>query len=613
MSANDALQTIPASSVETIEIITNPSAKYDPDGISGIINLNMKKEKDSGFNGIINTGVMTGDKYWASSIINYRKDKFNYYLGGDYSHKRQITESGTDRELFSDEIFYTAIRSDRTTYRDKYSIKGGLDYYLNDNNTLSLGGEYGFWGFERQLENTYHDYTTDLSTNLFKAGNDILDIENNYATIFLNYNLKFKETGHELSFDAFYSKTDNYSPYTLNEFYSDENYIQTEGIELNIHTDNISDRNYLRIKTDYVLPIKEKSKLEAGYQSEFKISNSNYFINITEIEENTQSNTIDFTENIYSGYGMYSSDFHSWQYQIGIRGEYFERNLNQLTFNKLYDYNKLNLFPTIHISKEFSVKQQVQLSYSRRITRPTDWNLNPNPVSTDSYVSETGNPDLKPDFTDAYEINHQFKFNKSNLSTELYYRKTKDPIYRTLTYQNDKMVMSYENLDNQFSSGVEIMSNLVITKWWSANASLSAYYTKIEGEISDSYYISESAVSGNGRLMSTFKFKTQTNFQFMAVYYAPGINPQGTSEQFYYFDFILKQYFLKRKLSVTFRTHNTFDTGKYFYTSEASNFNSNSFYIYEGPVFILSASYKINNYKQKKRTTADQDFDSGMD
>jgi len=617
MTGSEALQNIPASTINTIEIITNPSAKHDPDGVSGIINLIMKKQKFAGFNGIVNTGLMTGDKYWGSTNFNYRTGKLNFFVGADYSHKRQITESGTDRELYSANTLYTTIRTDRTTYRDKHGVKGGIDYYINDKNTLSVSGEYGFWGFERQLENKYHDYTSDYSTNNYKIGEDIFNINNDYVTANTNYSHIFNNKEHEISFELFYSNTDNEIPYFLSEYDTDENYYKIDGTQYRMRTNNLSNRDFLRFKTDYVLPVNDKIKIETGYQSDFKILESSYlyeYINDNEwTVDNDLSNNLDFSRYIHSAYGIFSSELFGFQYQLGLRAEYSQRSLKQNKSENTYDYDKLNFFPSVHLSKKLPKEQQIQLSYSRRITRPTEWNLNPNPKSTDSYYIEVGNPDLEPDYTDAYELNYQKRFKKLFFSTEMYYRQTKNPIYRTLTTMDDIMVMTYNNLDYMYSAGFEIMSYFTLKKWWKINVNANIYYTALEGNIENTYDVSQSTTTGNGRFTNTFSFKTKTQFQFMAVYYAPGVSPQGESEHFYYFDFILKQFFLKRKLAITLRTHNTFDTGKYIYTTSGNDYSANSFYIYEGPVFIFSLSYKINNYKRKKRSTIEQDFDSGLD
>ena len=617
MTGSEALQNIPASTIESIEIITNPSAKYDPDGVSGIINLKMKKQKLRGFNGVINTNIGTGEKYTASGNFNYKIGKFNFFVGGDYSHKKQITESGTDLELYQTDTLFTTIRTDRTTYRNKYSIKSGIDYFINDKNTISVSGGYGFWQFERLLDNNFHDFTSDLLIDNYKTSDDVFDIKSTYVTANSNFQHIFNDKGHEISFDIFYSNADGETPYDLKEYETDLNYNIIENSLLQKQMLNSVDRNAYRLKTDYVLPINEKNKIELGYQSDFNFSDRTFIYKELINNEMTinvdLSNNLNFTRNIHSAYTMFTSELFGFQYQLGLRGEYSQRYLKQNLNEDVYDFNKFSFFPTVHISRQLPKGQEIQLSYSRRITRPKEWFLNPNPSTSDSYTVEVGNPNLQPDYTSAYELNYQKRFKKSFISAGLFYRHTINAISRTLLASENKMIMTYANINNEKSGGIELMNNLSFTKWWSINASANVYYTELEGNVENGGDISQSTITGNGRFMNTFSLKTNTYLQFMAVYYAPGVFAQGTTEDFYYFDFIIKQYFFKRKLSLSLRTHNTFDTGKYIYTTNGTNYSDNSFYNYEGPVFLFGLSYKINNYKQKNRETIEQNFESGMD
>lgn len=621
MGASDVLKQIPASAIDNIEIITNPSVKYDPDGISGIINLIMKKQKTLGINGQINTTIATGNKYRANFMLNLRKNKWNTYIGTSYSDQPQQTENGSIRESFrNDSTFFETLDAVRDIRRKSLEFNLGADYFLNKNNTISLQSKIGNWSFNRLINSELENYSEPISTHTYYKMLEDFTTQNNYINADLNFQHKFKKEGHQFDINAFYTKLYNESPDVLDESETDFNFNPIIATNYKQQILNNSDRDHIRLKADYVLPVSEKLKIEAGYQSDINNSKTDYtFQTLPLIMSSWQtdpnlSGDMDYKRLINSVYGIVGTSLKGFSIQGGLRSEFVNRSIYVTSTDDLNEYNKINLFPSVHISKKLKNNNQIQMSYSRRIDRPTEWQLSPLANASDRFLIRKGNAALLPEYTNSYEISYSYRNKQVMFNTDIYYRNTSNAITNPIVQDGTDFIETYENLDKMVTTGMELMGNWNATSWLKLNTSANLYYYDISGTLNSGLNIDNSSYTWNGRFNSTFIVKKETTFQFLAIYYAPNILPQGEISNFYYFDFILKRSFLEKKLTVSVRTHNTFDTGKFIFTSNGENFNSESWHKYEGPVFILSLSYKINNYKPKRlKNNVEMNFDSGMD
>jgi len=323
------------------------------------------------------------------------------------------------------------------------------------------------------------------------------------------------------------------------------------------------------------------------------------------------SNEMTFIRNIYGAYSTYTGKVLGIGYKAGIRGEYTYRIIEQHTTNEEFSINRPDYFPSLHLSKELPKDQQILASYSKRIRRPRHWYLNPYPSYSDSYYYRVGNPDLGAEYVDSYELNYQKTFSKTFFTIELYYRKTNDAITQTQTLQdNNVMLLTFENLDKTYAYGTEISVNTPITKWWKvfANANFYQYYIQSN---------TEGLIDGNStnydfRVNSTFMFSKTSRLQINGMYNAPTVTAQGTREGFYMFDFAYRQEFFKRKLSMVFKVRDPFQTAKYVTTYEGESFYSINEYYREAPVFTISLSYKINNFKPERKSRNGEDEEGAM-
>ncbi|MBT7142933.1 MAG: TonB-dependent receptor [Bacteroidetes bacterium] len=615
MSGNDLLKQIPANVIENIEIITNPSAKYDPDGTSGIINLVMKKEKRNGFNGIVNLTAATMNKYGGDFQLNLRKEKVNYFISANYNRNTGLAETENYRETyFSDTTSYLMEKTDRKNTQRPWRINLGADYYLSDKNTLTVSGTYGGFGYFREFNTKYHLWDDVSSYDDFSISDNIFEIDGVYFSASVNFQHDFAQDEHKFVVSVSGWQWDGKDIEESNEQTTDFGYTSL-GLLSKMRSTHNPVRNNLRAKVDYTKPF-SKGKLEAGIQTHITSGTSNFVYENLDPDFNDwvfnsqYSNEMLFDRNLYSGYTTFSSQFFGFSYQAGLRVEYTDRLLHQKTTDEKYDVEILKYYPSCHITRQLPANQQVQLSYSRRINRPQPWELNPFPNYSDSYNFSMGNPLLKPEDIDSYEFNYMNRMKKSFLSLGLFYRHTNNTkLYAIDIDEADPNVVfiTYKNLDKTYAYGTELMFNYDPYKWLNINLGGNLYKYNIEADIYDQSIDLEST-SWDSRLTAAFKISSATRVQLTGVYVSPGIEGQGTKEEYYVANLSVRHDFLERKASVSLNVRDIFATGIYEVETKYEDFYSHFIYKNEAPVIRISLTYRINNYKRRQ----DSDADSGI-
>ena len=357
-------------------------------------------------------------------------------------------------------------------------------------------------------------------------------------------------------------------------------------------------------------------KFEAGFQSRFRDASGDYilenYISGNWMLDETYSNELIFTRNIHSIYSTLSGEVIGLQYMLGLRGEYTDRLIDQVTSGEHYPLQRFDFFPSIHLTKELSKTQQIQASYSRRVKRPRHWYMNPFPGYSDSYSVRVGNPELLPEYIDSYELSFNKRIKKSFFNVAAYYRQTNNKINRVQELMDDGRILStFDNLDKEYAFGSEISGNLQFYKWWMLYANANVYKYMLEGEIAG-ITTNSNSTNYDFRVNSTFLFAKNSRLQINGMYNAPTVTTQGSREGFYYFGAAYKHEFFKKKLSVVLKVRDIFKTGIYKYTIEGEGFSSSEEMFREAQVFTLSLSYKINNYKQKRGDREDmEDMNEG--
>ena len=606
LDGSEALQQIPAGMIENIEIITNPSAKYDPEGTAGIINVIMKERRGSGLNGMVRASGSTSGSLEGGINLNYSlTDRLNLTTNLNYRDFRFDMKGADERQTFGrDTISNIDQHMENAMNRKTYSFEAGLDYSITKSSSVSLSGGLGSFGFGREGTVWTEIYTEPVSNRTYDMTESVFDLENNYYDINLNYHKWFDSKEHTLNTSLYYSGSENKDINTSKIFQTDDEWEQIITGPSSFRTNETGNEDQVRAKIDYSLPT-STGKLEAGYQGRYRRQNYNYTLQNQEngqwINDGDYLNEADFSRWIQALYTTYSGKMIGVDFQIGLRGEYTDRLLEQQALDEDYRIHRFDVFPSMHLTKQFSQKDQVFASYSRRINRPGSWYLDPFKRYRDQYNARTGNPGLKPEYTNSYELGYKKIFGKSSATLEAYHRNTANGITRTQqATEGELMIHTVENIQEEISTGLELSFNTSFYKWWNINLNGSFYRYSISGDVVEEDVL-QAGNQWNVRYNNVFKLPTGTRIQLTGSYRGPTITPQGEREGFFTANAAVKQSLIKDKLSLTVNGMDLFQGRKREMMLSGSGFENYVFRQREAPVVSFSISYTINNYQNGRQ------------
>ncbi|WP_353848580.1 TonB-dependent receptor [Altibacter sp.] len=462
------LKQIPSNSIKQIELITNPSAKYNPEGMSGIINIILHKNVNIGFNGDLSVGLTYEEqaKFNSAFNANYRNGKFNFY--GNFSNNVSKNENfGTIfRPEENNRQFFEFLDSGKSNL-----VKTGVDFYLNEKNTLSFFTNQNFFdGNTRGITDIVYYDTPALN----QTQNFLNDNENRSSQYNFDYKLDFAKEGHNIELEADY-----------NTFTNDEiaRFMFMGASPIDNYVDFVAtERDQLTVNLDYINPLSESSKLEIGLEARLFETNIDYrstgqTFNSQGILVDTPSTDFDFTRDIYSAYATYGKSFEKWSYQVGARVETVEV-LADTNAVRSFTNDYIQVYPSAYVTYTPTEKNQFQVSYSRRVDRPGLDQVNPIREWSTPLISSFGNTDLQPQFTNSMEANYTRSLEKGSITGGVFYRAIEDEINRALFIDRtdlNKVILTYDNFDTTSAYGIEISSNYRPTKWWNFNTSFDLY------------------------------------------------------------------------------------------------------------------------------------------
>jgi outer membrane receptor protein involved in Fe transport len=601
LSGSDALQQIPARTVKSIEIITNPSAKYDPDGTAGILNIITKKEEEGGLTGLVNVGIGTNDKYSANILLNYRLKKFNVYAGLDFRDDNfDMERTGDRRTTYNDTTTFLESESNRTMSRGGISGKFGFDWYLSDKTTLGVSSRLGSFDFKMQNDGKDHQWVSPGDSSFNYISNGEMKRPRTFYSINTNLTHKFNTKGHQIVGSVFYSGKEGTSEDKTIEWVTDQSW-NTLSVLNSINSKEEESSNQLRMNFDYSLPFSDVSKFETGFQSRMETENEDFtfeeFVGNIWVDNNTYSSTSDYTRDIYAAYATFNDEIFGLGYQVGLRGEYTKRIITDQKSNQEYKIDRLDYFPSIHLSKQLPHDIQLMLSYSRRIDRPRGRYLDPFVRYMDINNIWQGNPGLKPEYVNSYEMSFVKKYGSSFFSAEIFYKNTENSITRLLSPQEDGIVLhTVANLNQDHRLGTEMMLSQSIGKKININLNGSVYYYKLEGN-AETQDVSKESTNWSSRMTATYKFLPTSRVQLNFRYRGPSATVQGTTEGSLQTSLAIRHDFLKRKASATLQVRDIFGTSKRDFTADLDNFYEHIVMERESQIVQLTLSYRLNNYK----------------
>ncbi|MBL4715253.1 MAG: TonB-dependent receptor [Flavobacteriales bacterium] len=609
ISTNEALEQIPANTIQSIEVITNPSVKYDAEGMAGIINIILKKEKKKGFNGLISLSTALPHKHSTSLTWNYKIRKFNFFGTQNVSYRESPGIAISHREITSGNSFIVNDQNgDFTRARLTNSSRLGFDYFLNELNTITVSGLYKLSDGNNSRHTDYRNY--DINSQLTDAyyrnsSKDEIDKAMEYA---LGYKKLFKKKSRYFTMDAQYSDSYEDENESISEHYLNvEDLTPSDLSPLSQRVLTKESQSSGLVQADYSHPFKENGKFEGGYKSSFKSIDKDY--NIEEYNDSTLSwlnltnisNHFIYSEVIHAGYGMISNKWKKLNYQIGLRSEFTDISTELKESALKSEKSYLNFFPSAHFTQDIKGNNKLQFSYSRRIRRPGFWNLNPFWSYANPLNLWVGNPDLNPEYTHSFEFGDVKYWDKSTLTGSIYYRHTDGVIQRIRTIDSNGVATAKPyNLSSRESFGVEATFSSQIKEWWKINGSINYYRNIVDGGNIGEFYASD-FYGWTGRINSMTTLFEDITLQLMFNYRSPRETIQGTRRQRYFMDIGLKKPVLKNKGELSFRVSDVFDSRKFEMDSYIGDTYLHSQYRHGPRTFFLSFNYKINRYKPSRR------------
>ena len=611
LEPEEILQQIPASSIETIEIITNPSAKYDPDGVSGIINIILKKNKLRGFSGFLYLNMGNNDRYGGNFLLSYRNKKIILNLAMDYNQRHFPGNNRIDQYTVQDSLtLYSQSEGDASRLMKPYGLRGSVEINLGYRNILSLGGRLGSRSMERGYLLTYRQWSSAQPEKTLSYSDDNWKRSGDYYSLNLNYQHTWRRKGHQLLAQLIYSRRTGDEKST-NELRKPDKEI----LEGKISTEEGPASGW-RFKTEYSQPLGQNSRLEAGYQNRWRNSTDNKKVFDYDPLQNRYlyqplfSNFSRYQRNIHSLYFQFSSQLVRLEYQFGLRGEYTYRKI-RVRGNKSFLLDRMDYFPTAHISYRALAHYQVMGSYTRRINRPRGWWLEPFLTWGDAYNVYRGNPALHPEYVDSYELNHRFLINKNVISLEAFYRITNNKVERIRSaYLNNVILHTYENVGKARATGLEFLWNTDLFNWWNINYMGSLYRYRVTGFLNRQDF-SHQSNNWSARLNNTFRMFRNNRIQINLRYQSPTVTSQGRSEAFFSTDLAFQQQFFNKQLSLTLQIRDIFQTMRHEYESRGTDFYYYRRFEIDSPFLSFNIRWIFNNYKLEQKRPFDMEENGG--
>lgn len=614
LKGGSGLQQLQGSMVERVEIITNPSARYEAEGMAGIINIVLKKERKQGLNGSFDVVAGYPENFGLAANVNYRHKSFNFFVNYSASYRNAPGKNSLYQELYRNDSTFISTKNMEHRLKGMYNnARAGLDYYFDDKNILTAAYTYRISKGKRYSDIFYHDYQSTLQnlTGTTHRTQDETETEPNseYA---LSYKRTFTRKGQEFTADVRYldnwENSDQYfgqQSYKPNGSPTDIPYILQRSLN------DETEKQYLT-QIDYVHPFGEKGKFETGLRSSFRNMTNNYSVTEKDIDNNWfelpgLTNNFLYEENINAIYAIAGNKVKKVSYQVGLRGEWTNVTTTLKQTNEVNPRHYLNLFPSAHLTYDFPKGHAVQLSYSRRVRRPLYNDLSPFMTYSDNRNYYSGNPDLDPEFTHSFEIGHIKYLDNASISSSLYYRYTRDKILhvRTVNEQGNSITMP-QNLATENSFGAEFTGSYSPFNWWKTDASFN-FFRAITNGSNLSQNMKSDTYGWLFRLLSKATVWKNMEIQIRGNYESPQQTPQGRRKSMTSIDLAFNKDILKDKATLTLNILDLFNSRKYRSVIEGANFYTESMSQGRLRQTNLTFNYRLRQAKKKVKESLDQE------
>jgi len=617
LSGPQGLRSLPAESIEKVEVVTSPSARYEASGTAGILNIILKKEELEGFNGsfIVNGGFPT--TYGGNATLNWRTKKINFFSTTSLRDSESRGGGIFESENFNPLRF---VNEDREYIRNRKSLffNLGTEYYINDLTSLTLSG------FIRRSNNESNN-TTEIE-NLNASGlvidqfgryqfEEELDNSQQFTA---NFTKKFDEKGHELVIE-----------FQTESSAEDENDLAENTSTFNQESESLENQKRTLLQMDYVWPINEDTQFELGFRGDYSFQETDYSVfDLLESGRtpNTQlTNFLGFTQNVNAAYTQFGKKVDKFSYLMGLRMEKTHIEIDQKTINVYKEKDYTDWFPTLNLSYEFNEKENITLGYSRRIRRPRSWSLNPFRSLTSLTFFRQGNPDLDPSYSNIFDFGYLKRWDKFTFNGSVYYQKATQVIER-ITEATGALVVVSENplveLPEFRSTSINLSENhrtgteFTLTYTPKRRVRISGNFNIFNSETIGSYngtVFDREIISWFTRLNSSFPLPMGINAQLRGFYFGPRANAQTESKGVVTFSGALNKSLFNKKGELSFQVSDILNSSRRKSTTETADFRNYTEFQWRQPTYVFTLTYRINERKMDRRRNRNQNFGGGDD
>ncbi len=605
-TGTQALEQVPAGQIENIEIITTPSAKHDTEGDVGIINIITKRHSRLGLSGMVNLSGSTWLTRNVDFLIAKQNPRSRWYIGGQYTDRMRKSEFDQEKmTIVGDQTTTSHSIGPRTGDSYHYSLKGGWSLNLPQT-TITIDLEGGYGGNKRKGEMAYEE------TIVLKDGapttahyNSIDDYDNDENIGLGSFSIehRFNDEGHQISASGYYK----YGGHALEYFFND--LMSVEGIRQQGHRAYEAEhRETLRANLDYALPFGDAAKLEAGYQYYSYLEDGDYKMEWWDPEKQVFYwrddiyNTFYFQEGVNSIYAILSKTWGPFEAQAGVRGEHTHTVLRSSVEGADRTKNRFEFFPSVHLGYTFPGEHRLLASYSRRTTRPQLYYMEPYITYRDFYTAEIGNPDIRPEYINSFELNYRKNFGENTVSATVFHRSRKDKIERLrVPYSAGVTLDSMANVGHDYSTGIELSLSLHPVRWWNTTINGNVYHYKVKNEQAAG---GNTSTSTNYDILwnNLFDLGKYTRIQLDGSFVGPSVTTQGRTDAYWYANLAIRQQLFNRRLTATLAFRDIFRSAKYISDIQTADLRSYTQIKPKYPQITLTLSWTFNSFSGKSST-----------
>lgn len=623
ISSNDALKQFPSESVEKVEVITSPSARYNAEGTAGIINIVLRKNKLAGLNGSASLNLGDPRRVGISTNLNYRTKKISLFSNiGDNSTK-YINGFKNETEYFtnSEKNNFLYENGERNSERNSNYYNGGVEYFFNEKTSFVASFVNNS---SDGLTNTSNliDQTFDNINSLSERLEDENEIDENKEFSF-NFSKKFNDKGHELTID--YQKQKSFEIESSSILNNKLKPIFERNLSEKITTDE--NQNSELYKVDYVLPIGEEGQFEAGFRRSNQHQKIDYLVEKEDnsgnfISDNNLSNTLLYNEKVNAYYTQYGNKKNNFSYLVGLRFEESITNVTQVVNgdNTQKKYN--DLFPTLNMAIELKEDETITLGYNRRIRRARSYFINPFPSRSSITNIFQGNPNIEPTYSNGIDLGYLKRFSQTTINGSIYFRKSTGEFTFITENTGESVLVNGNlvpvirrtpiNLASNSQTGIEFNVNYTKSKLWRVRGNINFFESNLKGEYNGVIYDSKN-FSWSGRLNNYLKIFSSVDWQTSLSYRAPQKTAVSNRKARISSNTALSKDLMKDKLTLTFKVNDIFETQKWRIESFNENYRSYSESSWRGGRnFELNLIYRFNQKKSdRKRSNNYENYGEG--